>query len=216
VAKRGSAQAKSPLSRERIADAAMVLIDRHGLAALSIRKLAEELGCEAMSLYHHFPSKGHLLDALVDQCIAGADLPAGGLPWVEQLRRAAHGFRRMALRHPKFAPLLVVHRLNTPIGVAYLDKIIGIFRKAGFDDKSAGTLFRDVSYFLMGAVLDESSGYANGPSAAEPVSDAAIARDCPNLAAVAPFFKPVHFDATFEAGLEILLQGFDSIRKTVR
>jgi hypothetical protein len=122
----------------------------------------------------------------------------------------------VALEHPKFAPLLVVHRLNTPTGVAYLDRIIGIFRAAGFDNESAATLFRDMSYFLMGAILDETSGYAKGPSAAEPVSDAAIARDCPNLSAVAPFFKPAYFDATFEAGLDILIEGIKRAHKAKR
>jgi AcrR family transcriptional regulator len=205
-----------PLSRDRIAAAAMALIDRDGLEALSFRKLGEALGCEAMSLYHHFPSKAHLIDALVDGCVAGARFAAPDRPWVEQLRAAARAVRRVALQHPKFAPLLVVHRLNTPTGVAYLDRIIGIFRAAGFDNESAATLFRDMSYFLMGAILDESSGYAKGPSAAEPVSDAAIARDCPNLSAVAPFFKPAYFDATFEAGLDILIEGIKRAHKARR
>lgn len=211
--RRGSPARRLVLSRERIAAAAMALVDRDGLEALSFRKLAAELGCEAMSLYHHFPSKAHLMDALVDACIAAADLPEPGLPWAEQLRAAARGFRRMALRHPKFAPFLMVHRMNTPIGVAYLNRIVGIFRAGGLDDETAGALFRGMSYYLAGAVLDESSGYAKGPSAAEPVPNAAIARDFRDLSAVAPFFKPAYFEMTFEAGLEILLQGIERSRK---
>ncbi len=198
------------LSRERIAAAAMALVDREGLEALSTRRLGEALGCEAMSIYHHFPSKAHLMDVLVDQMLADARvelLPEWG--WLERLRRTAHGFRAMALEHPKFFPYFAVHRLNTPAGVAYIDGVIGILRAAGFSDRDAATHFRTIGYYLTGAALDETSGYAKGPSAAEPVSNATIEADFSNLAAAAPFFRPGHFQATFEAGLEMLLAGIE-------
>ena len=198
------------LSRERIAAAAMALVDREGLEALSTRRLGEALGCEAMSIYHHFPSKAHLMDVLVDQMLADARvelLPEWG--WLERLRRTAHGFRAMALEHPKFFPYFAVHRLNTRAGVAYIDGVIGILRAAGFSDRDAATHFRTIGYYLTGAALDETSGYAKGPSAAEPVSNATIEADFSNLAAAAPFFRPGHFQATFEAGLEMLLAGIE-------
>src|SRR5436190_6421371 len=97
------------LSRERIAAAAMALVDRDGLEALSTRRLGEELGCEAMSIYHHFPNKAHLMDALVDLMLAEAAArvaAAGQGKWLERLRQAARGFRAMALMHPKFFPFL--------------------------------------------------------------------------------------------------------------
>ena len=195
-----------PLSRERIAAAAMALVDREGLEALSTRRLGEELGCEAMSIYHHFPNKAHLMDALVDLMLTEAKVEL--LPewsWLERLRRCAHGFRAMALKHPKFFPYFAVHRLNTFAGVAFIDGIIGILREAGFSDRDAATHFRTIGYYLTGAALDETAGYAKGPSAAEPVSDETIAASFKNLAAAAPFFQPEHFQATFEAGLEMLL-----------
>ena len=194
------------LSRERIAAAAMALVDRDGLEALSTRRLGEALGCEAMSIYHHFPSKAHLMDALIDLMLAEARIEL--LPewsWLERLRRTAHGFRAMALKHPKFFPYFAVHRLNTPSGIAYIDGIIGMLRAAGFSDRDAATHFRIIGYYLTGAALDETSGYAQGPSAAEPVSNDTIAADFRNLAAAAPFFQSGHFQATFETGLEMLL-----------
>src|SRR3989442_13967025 len=76
------------LSRELIAAAAMALVDREGLAALSTRRLGEELGCEAMSIYHHFPSKAHLMDALVDLMLAQARVPLlAEWDWLERRRR---------------------------------------------------------------------------------------------------------------------------------
>src|SRR4051812_11646681 len=96
---RSSARSGPALSREGIAATAMALVDREGLAALSTRKLGDELGCEAMSIYHHFPSKAHLMDALVDLMLQEARVPsaAEAPDWVERLRRTAHGFRAMAL-----------------------------------------------------------------------------------------------------------------------
>lgn len=202
----GGAGRSLPLSRERIAAAAMALVDRDGLDALSTRRLGEELGCEAMSIYHHFPSKAHLMDALVDLMLADAMvelLPEWG--WLQRLRRSAHGFRDMALKHPRFFPYFAVHRLNTPAGIAFLDRTIGILREAGFSDRDAATHFRTIGYYLTGAALDEVAGYAKGPSAAEPVPNETIAAEFRNLAAAAPFFQPAFFRPTFETGLEMLL-----------
>lgn len=205
------------LSRERIAAAALALVDREGLAGLSTRRLGDELGCEAMSVYHHFPSKAHLMDAVVDLMLTDARVAmAEEGDWLERLRRAAHGFRAMALKHPKFFPFFAVHRLNTLAGVGYIDSIIGILRDAGFSDRDAARYFREIGYYLTGAALDETAGYANGPSAAEPVSSETIAADFPNLAAAAPYFQPGHFEATFEAGLEMLLGGIKRAREAAR
>jgi len=213
---RGRDQARSgpALSRERIALAAMALVDREGLAALSTRRLGNELGCEAMSIYHHFPNKAHLMDALVDLMLAEARVPAAhDGDWLERLRQAAHSFRAMALKHPKFFPFFAVHRLNTPAGVAFINGVIGILREAGFSDRDAARYFREIGYYLTGAALDETAGYAQGPSAAEPVSNATIAADYPHLAAAAPYFQPGQFQATFETGLEMLLDGVRRARE---
>jgi AcrR family transcriptional regulator len=206
------------LTRDGIAAAALALVDREGLDALSYRRLAEEIGCEAMSLYHYYPSKAHLIDAVVDRVIGGLEVPAsgdgkGGADWIDRVRKAAWNYRAMALRHPKLYPLIAVHRMNTAVGVRKLDAVIGLFREGGFDDGTAARLFREFGYYITGAALDETAGYAKGPSAAEPASDAEIASDCPNLAAVASYFKPQHFEQTFAQGLELLLEGMARLRK---
>jgi len=208
-ARRGREQRSGAgLSRERIAAAALALVDREGLTALSTRRLGDELGCEAMSIYHHFPNKAHLMDALVDLMLAEARVAAAGEgDWLERLRRTACSFRAMALKHPKFFPFFAVHRLNTRAGVAFINGVIGILREAGFSDGDAAKYFRELGYYLTGAALDETAGYAKGPSAAEPVSGATIAADFKHLAAAAPYFQPAHFQATFETGLEMLLEG---------
>ena len=200
------AAVRRPLTRERIEKAALKLIERDGLAAFSTRKLAQALGCEAMSIYHHYPSKAHLMDALLDRQIKTMPAPIDA-DWLEKLRHVAHDIREMALGHPEFFQFMAQHRMNTPTALRWLDGSIAIFREAGFDAEMTARLFRSLSYYVIGAALDETAGYAKGPSAAEPVADSEVARDYPNVATVGPYFRPAHHEKTFDTGLEILLAG---------
>ena len=198
-------KAKLPLSPERIVSAALALVQQDGLAGLSTRRLGQRLGCEAMSIYHHYPSKQHLLDALVDHAIASVEMPSADLTPVERLRASMYSYRAMAHRFPALFPLVAVHRLNTPTGVRFIESILGLIQAVVPDTELAARHFRAVGYYLTGSALDETSGYAKGPSAAEPVSDELIVRECPRLVAAARFFKAGEWDATFALGLETLL-----------
>jgi len=182
-----------------------MLVERQGLAGLSLRGLGAALHCEAMSLYHYFPSKAHLLDALVDHALADVMTEPQDSDPIERLRVLAYSYRAMAQRYPKLYPLVAVHRLNTPTGVRVIERVLQLVREAAPDDRLAAQYFRVLGYYLTGAALDETAGYAQGPSAADPVSDAYVAEHCPRLAAAAPYFKPVFWDSTFALGLESLL-----------
>jgi hypothetical protein len=114
----------------------------------------------------------------------------------------------MARRFPRLYPLIALHRLNTPTGVALIERVLELIHALARSDKLAARQFRAFGYFLTGAALDETSGYAQGPSAAQPVDDAYIAAHCPRLAAAAPYFRQPHWDATFALGLEALIAGF--------
>ena len=199
------ARKREALSRERIVRAAAALVEREGLQEFSIRKLGRALGCEAMSIYHFFPSKRHLLDALVDQAIASMAVPDAALPALERVRRACYAYRAMAHRYPLLFPLIAVHRLNTPTGVRFIESVLGMARDATGDDEAAARFFRGIGYYLVGAALDETSGYAQGPSAAEPVGNDFIAKECPQLARSAKYFQRPAWDETFARGLEALL-----------
>jgi AcrR family transcriptional regulator len=213
---RGRRSGAAPLSRELIVDAALALIERDGLEAFSTRNLGRELGCEAMSIYHFFPSKRHLVDALVDRAIGSLEFPDQRLPAAERLRLVSHAYRAMAHRYARLYPILAVHRLNTETGVRMIEKLLRIAREATGDDELAARYFRTLGYYLMGAGLDETSGYAKGPSAAEPVSNAFVERECPQLARSARFFQRPEWDTTFELGLEAMLSGVVSQPKRKR
>lgn len=200
------AVASQGLNRERIVEAALAMVEADGLAALSTRKLGERLGCEAMSIYHHFPGKQHLLDALVDHAIASLEWPPETLPPLQRLRATMHAYRAMAHRFAALFPLVALHRLNTPTGVRFIERVLAQVQAVVPDAELAARHFRTIGYYLMGAGLDETSGYAKGPSAAVPVDGALIARECPRLAAAAHWFQREQWDATFELGVEAMLQ----------
>ena len=205
---------RAALSRERIVTAALELIDREGLDDFSTRKLGAVLGVEAMSIYHHFPSKQHILDALVDHAVGSVEFPPEDLPAVERLERLCYAYRAMALRHPKLYPLLALHRTNTPAGVVFLERVLALIEPVAPNDESLARQFRAVGYYLTGAALDETSGYAKGPSAAEPASSAYIAEHCPLLARVGRYFAPNQWDATFAFGLDALTAGLHARLKS--
>lgn len=205
MARAGSRRAKEPLSRERIEDAALALIERDGLEDFSTRRLAAELGCEAMSIYHYYPGKAHLLDAFFDRVIGGLPADDPDLPWRARIETLVFAYRAMAHRYPRFFPFVALHRHNTRVGLTWLERMLTVFRDAGLDTETAARFFRIVGYYVIGAVLDETSGYAKGHSAAEPVPDREVEAAYPLVAAVNRYFRPAEHDATFRLGLDILL-----------
>ena len=198
---------RRPLTRGRVLSAAHALIERDGPAAFSIRGLGARLGCEPMSVYHYFPSKAHLLDALVDRALAGVTVPPPGADPEDRLRQMCREYRAMARRQPKLYQLIALHRLNTPMGVRFIESVLTLIHALSPDPRFVAQSFRALGYYLTGAALDETAGYASGPSAVDAVSDDYIAQECPRLSAAAPYFKPEWWDSTFELGLETLLAG---------
>src|SRR5262249_42074157 len=131
------ATARKPLNRERILGAALELVDEQGIETLSMRKLAQALGYEAMSLYNHVANKDDVLDGILDLVLAEMEPPDvdGGLEAIRTSSLAAHEALK---RHPWAAGLLVADGTVRPARLAYMDALLGALRKAGF---SADTTF---------------------------------------------------------------------------
>lgn len=198
---------REPLSRERIEVEALRLIEQDGLEAFSTRRLGAALGCEAMSIYNHFSSKAHILDALVDRVLSTIPLPERQESPALRIRELTRQWRLMARRHPHLYPWLALHRWDSRVGVTFLGEILDCFAAAGFSDEVAARSFRALGYYMLGATLDEINGYAQGPSSLCPVSDEELERDFPVVARAGAYFAPSHFDRTFELGLDVMLVG---------
>lgn len=210
---KAASRRRPALTQQHIIETALVLIENDGLLAFSMRKLAQALSCEAMSLYHHFPSKAHLMDGLLDWVLAKSmTLDSEGEPF-QCLRDIALQFRAMGLKYPHFYQHLALHRWNTPDSVKLLASMVDLFFEAGFDNEHSARLSRAFCYYVIGAVLDETSGYAKGPSAVQPVSDDFIACEYPQLAAVSVYFKPEHYQSTYETGVDIFIEHFRALLK---
>lgn len=200
---------REPLSSDRIIGAAFEVIEAEGLAEFSTRKLAQRLNCEAMSVYHHFPSKAHLMDALVDRAVSGMAVIPPELDFIDGQRFAAFEYRAMGLRNPGFFQYMSVHRMNTPTALGWLDRMLACYRKAGFSDRDAAHHFRMFGYYIIGATLDETGGYSKGPSSTEPVSFEALKRDFANVLSAGPHFGKDQWQRMFELGLDIMLKGIE-------
>jgi AcrR family transcriptional regulator len=202
---------KEPLSSERIELAALKQIEEEGMAAFSTRKLAARLGYEAMSIYHYFPSKGHLMDALVNRIVASeltVISPRQG-PWRALLEKTAREWRAMALKHPALFPYLANHRFNTPTALRFLDGVISVLTHVGLEHERAIRFFRSVGYYLNGAMMDETAGYSRGPSTVDPVPQEVMERDFPEVVAAGRWFAEPEREQTFEVGLKLLLDGIE-------
>jgi len=210
-ARRGKAQL--PLTREAVAEAALAQIDAKGLEGLSMRTLGAALGVEAMALYHHFPSKGELLDAVLERLLDEVELPpAGSMPPLDRLRRSVESYRQVAVRHPQAFILLAVRRFNTERTFAFYEGVLEMLAEAGFDAEHSARLFRLLGYYATGAGLAEIASRAQEPDATpvklEQLPDL---RRFPRVAAVAPYLRVANLDAVFDFGLEVI---FDAIRKS--
>lgn len=194
---------REPLNRDRIARAALSLIEDAGLEALSTRRLGKALGVEGMALYKHFRSRDELLDAVAELLICELSIPPKGTGWAERVRAFARRYRALARMHPKAYPLLATRRLNTGGALAVVNDIFAALLEEGFAPAEAALLFRTVANFCNGTALDELAIMAHLAQGQR--------RELPH-AEVDAHLHPASFDAHFEAGLELLLDGFERRR----
>lgn len=198
--------ARGSLSRQRIAAQALALIDRDGLDALSLRTLASELGCEAMSLYRHVANKDDLLDAVVDQLVGEWVVSPGpaGTPRQRYASLCA-SYRAIARRHPLAFPLLAARRFNSTISLAALEQVLCVLSDAGLDGPARARAFRMTGYFLNGLGLAEGAVLATGPLRQRSVLVDAAPDPFPITRATAPWMGPDGLDSAYDGGLNALM-----------
>lgn len=150
---RSSISRRVPLNRERVIQAAIGLADAHGIEALTMRRLAQELGVEAMSVYHHVANKDDILDGIVQQVLEECELPAPGDPWKAAIRRAAISTHEVLVRHP-WAANLVLGGAGTGVArLRYMDGILGALRRAGFSAEMTDHAYHAIDSHIMGFTL---------------------------------------------------------------
>ena len=199
--------AREPLNRRRILEAAVRVVDEEGLAALSMRRLGQALGVEAMSLYHHVPNKHALLAGIVETILSELAVPpAHAGDWAERAREVARAYRHLAHAHPNAFPLMVTGEFKTPESMRLLDAMLDICRDACCDEATALDAFCTLASYTSGFALFEIGGFF--VLAADEVADRSGAHGRPAEGPCAQLFD--HDDAQFEFGLEAVLKGLQA------
>jgi AcrR family transcriptional regulator len=193
------------LSREKIIQAALSLIDTDGLYALSTRRLAAELGVSGPSLYNHFATKDALLEAVADSVIAGIDLSRLGVaPWPEALLHWARSYHATLSAHPNLVPVAALGPGRRPAALRMADSVYGALVQAGWPPREATSIGALMRYFVTGSALGSfAAGFIDDPLL--------YAADYPHLTdahRLADRHRAVD-EAAFETGLEALLVGLE-------
>ena len=123
---------RAPLTRERILETAVALADEGGVDAISMRRIARELGVVPMALYKHVADKDELLDGMIDVVVSEIDPPLEGVDWKTAMRERILSARRALLRHLWTAPVIESRREPTPTIIAYYDSMMGLLLAGGF------------------------------------------------------------------------------------
>src|SRR6266508_4206615 len=153
MARRTRARTKrTPLSRERVLHAAIALADKDGIEALSMRKLAQELGVEAMSLYNHVANKNDVLDGMVDAVAGEIAAASGEADWKTAIRTIAISSYETLLRHP-WAGGLWMHQMPGPARLRHFDAVLGSLREAGFSDRLTYHAYHILQSYVLGYTL---------------------------------------------------------------
>jgi len=213
---------RAQLTREQVVTVAIELADRHGIKSISMRRLAQELGVEAMSLYTHVRNKEDLLDGMVDAVIGmiKVDAGAGAADWRTSLRQLALGARGVMLRHP-WAPRTIETRAAPgPAGIAHANAVLGILREGGFSIAQTHHALHILGSRMLGftqGVFDDSPD--PGPDTAASLPDEFTAA-FPYAAEMAlavthgGALGPCDDDDEFEFALDFILDGLHRLRRS--
>ena len=147
--------ARVPLSRERVIDAAIRLADETGIDSLTMRRLAQELGVEAMSLYYYVANKDEILNGIVEVVVGEIELPPPGTDWKAGLRRTAISTYEVLVRHPWAAGLVLSSSGISDARLRYMESILGGLRKAGFSAEMTDHGYHALESHIMGFTLWE-------------------------------------------------------------
>lgn len=212
---RTARSARIPLSRERILRAALDLADEAGVDAVSMRRLGQVLGVEAMSLYKHVADKEAILDGIADLVMDEVDVPSPDLDWRSAVRRSAISAHEALRRHPWAGAVLESRRNPGPARLRYLDSVVGVLRDAGFDPPTVARAFMALDSHTYGFTMQELAMPFDAESAAGIAEDLAarvFADAYPNLLAMAELTMSGAQMLDFEFGLDLLLDGLERLR----
>ena len=219
---RPAIETKTPLSRERVLETAIALADEHGLEAFSMRKLADELGVAAMSLYHHVPNKDQWLDAMIDLVFSEIELPSTDDEWQTAMRKRAISTRAALNRHRWAVGLMEGRTTHGPANLRLHNAVLGCLRGAGFSLEMTVHAYSVQDAYIYGFLLQEADMTpessddfaATAEQQMETYKD--VLADYPHLVEVVGGHVAkagYDYETEFLFGLDLILAGLDKLRE---
>jgi TetR/AcrR family transcriptional regulator, tetracycline repressor protein len=198
-----------PLTRERIIDAAMHVIDTDGVDALSMRRLGTELGVNPMAAYHYVPNKAALYDLVLDAVMEGVDLTTidSAAPIEERLKQAARAYRNAIFAHPNAIPVLSGRSVRSRIAMRPVEAFVGLLFEAGLESGDSIAAVDCIAQFVLGGAV----GYYHHVHDAELSQvrdfDPITPEEFPNMSRVLVEGHFIGHDGEFEFGLDAIVRG---------
>jgi AcrR family transcriptional regulator len=214
-------ETRAPLSRERVLETAVTLADRHGLEWLSMRKLADELGVAAMSLYYYVPNKVELIDGMIDIVFSEIEPPSLEHDWKTAMRRRANCTRQALTRHRWAVGRMEGRTTHGPANLRLHDAVLGCLRAAGFSIEMTVHAYSVQDAYIYGFALQETDMSSETPDdfAAEAQRqmreyEDALARFPHLVEVVGGYVAKSGYDyaAEFVFGLDLILDALDKHR----
>ncbi len=200
------------LTRERVVEAALELVSREGVTALTMRRLGHELGVEGMALYTHVRDKADLLDAIAERILQELDLDfRRSAPWQERVRAGALAWAGLQERYPNAFPLVYRSTLRADAVLRLTEELLDALRSAGFDEEGAALAYETVVVLVDGALLGRGAGgdevlqdaWRRAGAAVDPAS-------CPRFAEIAPEAARLTWAQVIDSGIDLLLRGLEA------
>jgi AcrR family transcriptional regulator len=214
-------ETRAPLSRERVLETAVALADAHGLEWLSMRKLADELGVAAMSLYYYVPNKVELIDGMIDIVFSEIEPPSLELDWKTAMRRRALSTRAALNRHRWAVGNMEGRTTHGRANLRLHDAVLGCLRAAGFSIEMSVHAYSVQDAYIYGFALQETDMSSETPDdfAAEAQRQmevyADMLADYPHLVEVVGGYvaqEGYDYATEFLFGLDLILDGLDRLR----
>ena len=203
-----------PLSREKVLRCALDLADKSGIAALTIRSLAQGMGTKPMSLYYYVANKEEILDGIVDLVFGEIDLPSPAGDWRDEMLRRAHAMRGALKRHPWAVGLLESRSSPGPATLRHHNATLGTLRAAGFSVPMTAHAYALLDSYIYGFALQEAALPFDGRDTAAEITTPIMERfstgEYPHMVeiAVEHVLKPGYdFGDEFDFGLNLILDG---------
>jgi AcrR family transcriptional regulator len=209
------------LSRERVIVEAVALADQNGIGTLTMRRLADRLLVEPMSLYHHVANKDEILDGMVDVVFREIELPSTETDWKTAMRDRAASARTALRRHPWAVGRMESRSNPGPATLRHHDAVIGCLRHAGFSVALTAHAFSAIDSYLYGFAMQELNLPFHSPdetaAMAETFLDQFPADQFPHLAELTTkhVLRPGYdYGDEFEFGLDLILDGLERARRS--